>query len=83
MINLNPNVSKVENAEGPRHQGRSPATQSGINLRRLPQGLDNEGIAVLSAFLKGKQHSKKAVYIKCRQRLDPIIFTPINAKPLS
>jgi hypothetical protein len=46
-----PNVAKVEDAAGPRHQGRSCSL--------LPQGLDNAGDAVSSAFLKGKQHSKK------------------------
>ena len=75
MINLNPNAAKVEDTAGSRHQGRS--------CSHLLQGLDNKGDAVLSAFLKGRQHSKKAVHIKCRQRLDPLIFTPINAKPLS
>jgi hypothetical protein len=68
-------VAKVEDTAGPRHQGRS--------CSRLPQGLDNEGDAVSSAFLKGKQHSKKAVFIGCHQRLDLMIVTPINAKPLS
>jgi len=75
MINLNPNVAKVEETAGPRHQGR--------NCSCLPQGLDNVGDAVSSAFLEGKQHSKKADYIKCRQRLDFMMVAPINAKPFS
>jgi len=70
-----PNVAKVEDSAGPRHQGRS--------CSRLPQGLDNAGDAVSSAFLKGKQHSKKGVFIGCHQRLDLMMVTPINAKPLS
>jgi len=49
---INPNVAKVEDTAGPRHQGRS--------CNRLPQGLDNAGDAVSSAFLKGKQHKKKS-----------------------
>jgi hypothetical protein len=55
VYSLYPNVAKVEDTAGPRHQGRS--------CSRLPQGLDNEGDAVSSAFLKGKQHSKKGVFI--------------------
>jgi len=35
------------------------------------------------AFLEGKQHSKKGVFIGCHQRLDLMMVTPINAKPLS
>jgi len=38
-----PSVAKVEDIAGPRHQGRS--------CNRLPQGLDNAGNAVSSAFL--------------------------------
>jgi hypothetical protein len=72
---VNPNVAKVEDTAGPRHQGRS--------CSRLPQGLDNTGDAVSSAFLKGKQHSKKNINIGCHQRMDLMIVTPINAKPLS
>jgi len=45
---INPNVAKVEDTAGPRHQGRS--------CNRL----DNAGDAVSSAFLKGKQHKKKS-----------------------
>ena len=60
---------------GPRHQGRS--------CSRLPQGLDNAGDGVSSAFLEGKQYSKKSVFIGCHQRLDLMIVTTINAKPLS
>ena len=41
-----PKWSKVEDTPGPRHQGRS--------CSRLPQGLDNAGDGVSSAFLKGK-----------------------------
>jgi len=48
------NVAKVEDTAGPRHQGRS--------CSRLPQRLDNAGDAVSSAFLKGKQHSKKSCF---------------------
>jgi len=50
---LYPNIAKVEDTAGLRHQGRS--------CSRLPQGLDNTGNAVSSAFLKGKQHSKKTL----------------------
>jgi hypothetical protein len=72
---LSTNGAKVEDTAGPRHKGRS--------CSRLPQGLDNAGDAVSSAFLKGKQHSKKGVFIGCYQRLDLMMVTPINAKPLS
>ena len=68
-------VAKVEDTAGPRHQGRS--------CSRLPQGLDNEGDAVSSAFLKGKQHSKKGIFIGFKQRFDLMKVTPINAKPFS
>jgi len=68
-------VAKVEDTAGPRHQGCS--------CSRLPQGLDNEGDAVSSAFLKGKQHSKKNVFIVCRQRLILVMFISINIKHLS
>jgi hypothetical protein len=50
FANINPDVAKVEDTAGPRHQGHS--------CSRLPQGLDNAGDAMLSAFLKGKQHRK-------------------------
>jgi len=69
------NVAKVEDTAGPRHQGRS--------CSRLPQGLDNAGDGVSSAFLKGKQHSKKGVFIGRHQRLDLMVVTSINSKPLS
>ena len=72
---LYPNVAKVEDAAGPRHQGRS--------CSRLPQGLDNAGDAESSAFLKGKQHSKKGVFIGFNQRFDLMKITLINAKPFS
>jgi len=75
FVSLNPNVAKAEDTAGPRHQGRS--------CSRLPQGLDNAGDAVSSSFLKGKQHSKKGVFIGCHQRLDLMMVAPINAKPLS
>jgi hypothetical protein len=75
LSKVNPNAAKVEDTAGPRHQGRS--------CSRLPQGLDNAGDAVSSAFLKGKQHSKKVIFIVCQQRLDLIMITPINVKPLS
>jgi hypothetical protein len=39
--------------EDPMHQGCS--------CSRLPQGLDKAGDAVSSAFLKGKQNSKKTL----------------------
>jgi len=45
---FDPNVAKVEDAAGPRHQDCS--------CSRLPQSLDNDGDAVSSAFPKGKQH---------------------------
>jgi len=71
---MNPNVAKVEDAAGPRHQGRS--------CRRIPQGLDNTGDAVSSAFLQGKQHSKKYFnWIKPTVRSYEV--TLINAKPFS
>ena len=70
-----PNVEKVEDTAGPRHQGRS--------CSRLPQGLDNAGDAVSSAFLKGKQHSKKGVFIGCHQRLNLMMVAQINAMSLS
>jgi len=69
------NVAKVEDTAGPRHQGRS--------CSRLPQGLDNAGDGVSSAFPKGKQHSKKGVFIGRHQRLDLMVVTSINSKPLS
>ena len=53
-IKCYPNVAKVEDTAGPRHRGH--------NCSRLPQGLDNEGDVVSSAFLKGKQHSKKGCF---------------------
>jgi hypothetical protein len=53
---LNPNVTKVEDTAGPRHQGRC--------CSRLQQGLDNTGDAVSSAFLKGKQHNKKTFSLR-------------------
>ena len=59
---------------GPRHQGHS--------CSRLPQGFDNAGDVVSSAFLKGKQHSKKGVFAGCHSRLDLTIVTPINTNPL-
>ena len=70
-----PIIAKVEDTAGLRHQGRS--------CSRLPQGLDNAGDAMSPAFLKGKQHSKKGVFIGCYQRLDLMMVTPINAKPFS
>jgi len=69
------NVVKVEDTADPRHQGRS--------CSRLPQGLDNVGGVVSSAFLEGKKHSKKSVFIGCHQRLDLMMRTSINAKHLS
>jgi len=45
------NVAKVEDAPDPRHQGRS--------CSYLPQGPDNTGDGVSSAFLSGKQHGEK------------------------
>jgi hypothetical protein len=74
VLSLYPNVAKVEDTAGPRHQGRS--------CSRLPQGLDNAGDAVSSAFLKGKQHSKKGVFIGWHQRLGLMMVNSINAKPL-
>ncbi|MGB2929614.1 MAG: hypothetical protein WBB70_11950, partial [Desulfobacterales bacterium] len=74
-LSVNPNVPKVEDTAGV--QGKS------CSCSGLPQGLDNERDAVSSAFLKGKQHSKKGVFIGRHQRLDLMIVTPINAKPLS
>ncbi|PLX52527.1 MAG: hypothetical protein C0611_07920 [Desulfobacteraceae bacterium] len=58
-----------------RHQGRS--------CSRLPQGFDNARDAVSSAFLKGKQHSKKGIFIGFKQRFDLMKVTAINAKPFS
>ena len=58
----------------------------GINAEAvvgLPQGLDNARDAVSSAFLKGKQHSKKDIFIGFKQRFDPMKLTAINAKPFS
>ena len=72
---LNPNVAKVEDTAGPRHQDCS--------CSRLPQRFDNVGDAVSSAFLEGKQHSKKGVFIGCHQRLDLMRVNSIDAKPLS
>ena len=69
-----PNVAKVEDTAGPRLQGRSCSS--------LPQGLDNAGDAVSSAFLKGKQHSKKGVFIGCHQRLDLMMVAPITTQSL-
>ena len=46
---------RFDDPAGLRHQG--------FSCSRLPQRLDNEGFAVSSAFLKGKQHSKKGVFI--------------------
>ena len=74
LRHVHPNVAKVEDTADPRHQGRS--------CSHLPQGVDNAGDAVSSAFLKGKQHSKKVGFIGCHQRLDLIMATRINAKPL-
>ena len=51
FANIKPDVAKVEDTAGPRHQGHS--------CSRLPQGLDNAGDVVSTAFLKGKQHRKK------------------------
>ena len=51
FANINPDVAKVEDTSGPRHQGHG--------CSRLPQGLENLGDAVSSAFLKGKRHRKK------------------------
>ena len=53
---INPDVAKVEDTAGPRHQGHS--------CSRLPQGLDNAGDAVPLAFLKGKQHRKKVFLLE-------------------
>jgi len=66
-------ISKVEDSAGPRHQSCS--------CRRLPQGIDNAGDAVSSAFLKGKKHSKKGIFIGCHKRFDLMKITPINSKP--
>jgi hypothetical protein len=74
-MGLDPNVAKVEDTAGPRHQGRS--------CSRLPQGFDNARDAVSSAFLKGKQHSKKGIFIGFKQRFDLMKVTAINAKPFS
>jgi hypothetical protein len=41
------------------------------------------GDAVSSAFLKGKQHSKKGVLIGLNQRFDLMKVAPIKAKPFS
>ncbi len=84
-MGLDPNVAKAEDTAGPpdngssfhyeRHQGRS--------CSRLPQGFDNARDAVSSAFLKGKKHSKKSVFIGFKQRFDLMKVTAINAKPFS
>jgi hypothetical protein len=74
-MGLDPNVAKIEDTAGPRHQGRS--------CSRLPQGFDNARDAVSSAFLKGKQHSKKSVFIGFKQRFDLMKVTAINAEPFS
>jgi len=70
-MGLDPNVAKVEDTAGPRHQGRS--------CSRLPQGFDNARDLVSSAFLKCKQHSKKGIFIG----FDLMKVTAINAKPFS
>ena len=56
------NAAKDEDAAGPRHQDHS--------CSYLPQDLDNAGNVALSAFLKGKQHSKKSNFIGLHQRFD-------------
>jgi len=48
---VNLNVAKAEDAPGPRHQGRS--------CSYLPQGHDNAGDGVSSAFPSGKQPGEK------------------------
>jgi len=58
---INPIAAKVEDTADPRHQGRS--------CSRLPQGLDNAGDVMSSAFLKGKRHSK----IKCFHWMPPTV----------
>ncbi len=50
-----PNVAKVEDAPGPRRQGRS---RSNLLLT-----LDNKGDGVLSAFPEGKQRGEKTTII--------------------
>jgi len=40
-------------------------------------------IRVKQTLTLHKQHSKKGVFIEYRQRLDFMMITPINAKPLS
>ena len=57
------NVAKVEDAPGPRHQGRS--------CSHLPQGLDNAGDGVSSAFPSGKQHGEKRFIIGYHWQLYP------------
>ena len=74
-MGLDPNVAKVEDTAGPRHQGRSCSW--------LPQGFDNARDAVSSAFLKGKQHSKKGIFIGFKQRFDLMKVAAINAKSFS
>ena len=74
-MGLDPNVAKVEDTAGPRHQGRS--------CSRLPQGFDNARDAASSAFLKGKQHSRKDVFIGFKQRFDLMKVTAIKAKSFS
>ncbi|RZB31453.1 MAG: hypothetical protein AEth_00691 [Candidatus Argoarchaeum ethanivorans] len=86
LLYVYPNVAKVEDTTGPPMTGfplRSNKASRGYSCSRLPQGLDNEGDAVSSAFRKVNNTAKKSVFIGCHQRLDLMMVTPINAKPLS